>query len=451
MEDTICAISTSLGVGAISIIRISGNNAIKIVNGIFKGKNLSKVKSHTIHYGYIVFNNEVIDEVLVSIMKSPKTFTMEDVVEINCHGGISTTNKILEILICNGCRMAEPGEFSKRAFLNGRIDLTKAEAISDLITVKTDEARKIAINQLQGKTTNMIKNLRKILIDIISNIEVNIDYPEYLDIREVTINDIKNEITNIKKQLEKIITEYEEGKIIKDGIKTVIVGSPNAGKSSILNALLDDNKAIVTDIPGTTRDIVEGNINLSGVILNVIDTAGIRKTEDKIEKIGIEKSIKSIIDADLVLIIIDSSKNLNDDSKEILEKTKNKTSIIVLNKNDLPSKIDPLIFEDRNWISINTINKDEINKLKNKIRELFNLEQITKSDYNLITNVRQISKIKESLNIIKKVSIDIKSSPMLDMIEIDLKEIWNILGEIIGDTYDEELLDNLFSKFCVGK
>ena len=451
MSDTICAISTSLGVGAISIIRVSGIDAIKIVNKIFKGTNLEKSLTHTIHYGFIIDNEEIIDEVLVSIMKAPKTFTKEDVVEINCHGGISSTNKVLELLLINGCRLAEPGEFTKRAFLNGRIDLMEAEAIMDLINSKTEKARKIAINQMSGNSSKLIKKLREDLIKIISNIEVNIDYPEYEDIYEVTINDIKEKMHYFKDILTKIINDSRDGKILSEGIKTVIVGRPNVGKSSILNKLLDDNKAIVTDIPGTTRDIVEGTVSIDGIVLNIIDTAGIRETEDIVEKIGVTKSLDKINEADLVLIILNNNDKLSDDDINILEKTKEKANIVVINKKDLDNKIDTKYLEDRIVVKTDTVSENGINELKNKIKELFNFDKIEKSDYNYITNTRQISKIKECLNKIEDINQSINNSIPLDMIEIDLRDIWDILGEIIGEKYSEELLDQLFSRFCVGK
>ena len=451
MNDTICAISTALGVGAISIVRVSGNDAIKIVNKLFSGKDLEKVDSHTIHYGFITNKDEKIDEVLVSVMKSPKTFTMEDVVEINCHGGIATTNKVLELLLLNGCRLAEPGEFTKRAFLNGRINLMEAEAVMDLINGKTEESRRIAINNLQGMGSNLIYNLREDLINIISNIEVNIDYPEYNDIYEVTVNDIKNKLSFFKHSLEKIINEYENGKILKDGIKTVIVGRPNVGKSSILNKLLKDEKAIVTDIPGTTRDIVEGEISFDGILLNIIDTAGIRETNDIVEKIGVEKSISKINEADLVLIILNNNEELNTIDLDILDKTKDKTSIVVINKDDLESKIDLDKLNNRNIVYTNTKDLLGIESLKEKIKELFNLEEIKKQDYNYITSTRSIAKIKECLLKLNDINNSLDNEMPLDMIEIDLRDIWNILGEIIGESYTEELLDELFSKFCVGK
>ena len=451
MNDTICAISTSLGVSAISIIRVSGKDAIEIANKIFKGKDLTKVLSHTINYGHIIDKEEIIDEVLVSVMKAPKTFTKEDVVEINVHGGIATTNKVLELLLNNGCRLAEPGEFTKRAFLNGRIDLMEAEAVMDIINGKTEEARKLAIANLSGKGSKLISDLRDDLIDIISNIEVNIDYPEYNDIYEVTVNDLKYKIGKFRESLEKIVREYNDTRIIKDGINTVIVGRPNVGKSSILNKLLDDDKAIVTDIPGTTRDIVEGSISFNGFMLNIIDTAGIRETSDVVEKIGVEKSLEKINEADLVLVVLNNNEELTEMDKDILEKTKDKTSIIVINKKDLDKKIDESYLKNREIVYTDTINTFGIKDLKDKINDLFNLEKLKQSDYNFITNTRQISKIKECLSKLDDIDKGMDNELPLDILEIDLRGIWDTLGEIIGESYQEELLDELFSKFCVGK
>ena len=451
MSDTICAISTSLGVGAVSMIRVSGKEAISIVNKLFDGDNLNNVDTHTIHYGFIVNNDEKIDEVLVTVMRAPKTFTREDVVEINCHGGIATTNKVLELLLLNGCRLAEPGEFTKRAFLNGRINLMEAEAVADLINGKTEEARKVAMSQMQGNGAKLISKLRGDLVGLISNIEVNIDYPEYQDIYEVTVKDIKEKINYFHDSLTNIINNYENGRILTDGIKTVIVGRPNVGKSSILNKLLDYNKAIVTDIPGTTRDVVEGSISFNGILLNIIDTAGIRDTDDVVEKIGVEISLNKINEADLVLVILNNNEELNEVDLDILDKTKDKTSIIVINKNDLDSKIDLSKLEGREIVYTNTVTLEGIDTLKEKITELFKLDEIKKNDYNYITNIRQITKIKECLKRIDDIKESLNNETPLDMIEIDLRDIWEILGEIIGESYTEELLDELFSKFCVGK
>ena len=322
MNDTIVAISTAMGVGAISIVRLSGNDAINIVNNCFKGKDLTKVESHTINYGHLLDNGEVIDEVLVSVMKAPRTYTMEDVVEINCHGGIISTKRILETMLTNGARLAEPGEFTKRAFLNGRIDLVKSEAVMDIIDSKTEEANKLALSQLTGTTSNMIHSFREKLKQLLASIEVNIDYPEYHDIEVITKEQVSSEIVKMKQELEKVIKESKNSTLIKEGIKTVIVGRPNVGKSSILNKLLEQDKAIVTDIAGTTRDIVEGEINLDGILLNIIDTAGIRSTDDVVEKIGVEKSISMIEDADLVIVVLNNNEPLTAEDKEILSKTK---------------------------------------------------------------------------------------------------------------------------------
>ena len=451
MNDNIVAISTAMGVGAISIVRVSGNNSISIVNSIFKGKDLTKQESHTIHYGYIVDKDEIIDEVLVSIMKAPRTYTTEDIVEINCHGGITTTNKVLEVLLKKGTRLAEPGEFTKRAFLNGRIDLTKSEAVIDLLESKTDSARKLAINQLQGKTFNMIDSFRNRIRDLISSIEVNIDYPEYYDIEVVTIEKIKEETKKMKEELSDIIKESNNSQIIKHGIDTLIIGKPNVGKSSILNKFLDEEKAIVTDIAGTTRDIVEGQVTLNNICLNIIDTAGIRETEDKVEKIGVEKSLSLIDKADLVIVVLNGNEEISNEDLELLEKTKDKNPIVVINKNDLEQKIDKEKLKDYIVVSTNTNNIDGIDSLKNKIIEMFNLEQIETKDYNYLTNVRQISLAKLSLEKLEEVQRGIEEDLPIDMVEIDLRDCFDLLGEIIGKTYTDEIIDNLFEKFCVGK
>lgn len=451
MNDTIAAISTTLGIGAISIIRVSGNDAIKIVNKIFKGKNLEKVETHTINYGHIVDKDEIIDEVLVSVMKSPKTFTTEDVVEINCHGGISTTNKVLELVLNNGARLAEPGEFTKRAFLNGRIDLTQAESVMDLINSKNESKRKVAIKGLNGYVSNIIRNLRQEILELLASIEVNIDYPEYEDAIVMTNDIVKPKITEIKEKLTKIINESENGKILTSGIKTIIIGKPNVGKSSILNRLLDEEKAIVTDIEGTTRDTVEGSITINGVSLNIIDTAGIRETEDIVEKIGVEKSLSLINEADLIVIVLNNNEELTEEDKKILTACKDKKVIVVINKSDLERKINLDDIKYQNIVYTNTIDLNGINSLKEKIVELFNLNELEQQDYTYLSNVRQISLAKEAYQILEEVDNGIKNEVPVDMIEIDIKRAWEKLGEIIGETYTEELIDQLFSQFCLGK
>ncbi len=451
MNDTIAAISTTLGVCAISIIRVSGNDAIKIVNKIFKGKNLEKVETHTINYGHIVDKDEIIDEVLVSVMKSPKTFTTEDVVEINCHGGISTTNKVLELVLNNGARLAEPGEFTKRAFLNGRIDLTQAESVMDLINSKNESKRKVAIKGLNGYVSNIIRNLRQEILELLASIEVNIDYPEYEDAIVMTNDIVKPKITEIKEKLTKIINESENGKILTSGIKTIIIGKPNVGKSSILNRLLDEEKAIVTDIEGTTRDTVEGSITINGVSLNIIDTAGIRETEDIVEKIGVEKSLSLINEADLIVIVLNNNEELTEEDKKILTACKDKKVIVVINKSDLERKINLDDIKYQNIVYTNTIDLNGINSLKEKIVELFNLNELEQQNYTYLSNVRQISLAKEAYQILEEVDNGIKNEVPVDMIEIDIKRAWEKLGEIIGETYTEELIDQLFSQFCLGK
>lgn len=447
MDDTIAAISTALGVGAISIIRVSGKDSIKIVNKIFD-KDLTQAKTHTIHYGHIVYNNEIIDEVLISIMLSPKTFTTEDIVEINCHGGISTTNKILELVLLNGARLAEPGEFTKRAFLNGRIDLTQAEGIMNLIESKSDTARTMSIKQLTGSVSNLISSLRTDLVNIISNIEVNIDYPEYEDIEVVTNDKILPSILKIKEKLKKIIKNAENGKLINEGINIGIIGKPNVGKSSLLNTLLEEEKAIVTDIEGTTRDIVEGKFILNGIVCNIIDTAGIRKTNDLVESIGVNKSLEIIDKADLIIFMLNNNEELTEEEQELLNKINNKKHIIVINKIDLDNK---LIIPNKNAIQISIKDNKGLDLLKNRIIEMFNLEEITTNDMTYLSNARSISILKKSLNMLEEIINNIKNNTPIDIIEIDLKNVWSSLGEIIGETYTDELIDEIFSRFCLGK
>ena len=451
MNDTIAAISTAMGVGAISIIRVSGKDSIKIVNEIFTGKDLNEVPTHTVHYGHIVDEKIPIHEVLITVMKSPKTYTKEDIVEINCHGGINTTNKILETVLNHGARLAEPGEFTKRAFLNGRLDLSQSEAVMDVINSKSNDDRILALKSLEGQTTKKIKKFRAELNDLISHIEVNIDFPEYNDIEVMTKNKIEKKLKNQITELKKIIEQSEDRQIIKAGIKTLIVGRPNVGKSSILNNLLEYDKAIVTNIEGTTRDIVEGNILLKGIPLNIIDTAGIRKTSDVIEQIGVKKSLSLINEADLVLVVLNGNEELTSEDLEILDKTKDKTSIVVINKSDLPQKINKDLLTNRIVVESTTTNEFGLENLKSKIVEMFNLDQISTLDQTYLNNARQLSLAKEALSSLEEAEKSSINNVPVDLIQIDLMDAFTKLGEIIGITYSEEVINNLFKNFCVGK
>ena len=444
MNDTICAISTALGVGAISIIRVSGDEAIDIVNKIFD-KDLTKKESHTINYGHIVYNGEIIDEVMVSIMKSPKTFTKEDIVEINSHGGVAV------ILLLEGARLAEPGEFTKRAFLNGRIDLVEAESIMDLIESKTETSRKLAISGMEGKVSKLVKNIIDNLVKVNANIEVNIDYPEYEDIEIVTKEKIEEMSKYINKELTKLLNESENGKLIKDGINTLILGRPNVGKSSILNKLIEEDKAIVTSVAGTTRDIVEGQIRVNGILLNIIDTAGVRETEDIVEKIGVEKSLSLVNDADLIILVFNNNEKLTDDDKKLLEYTKEKKRIIVINKIDLENNLDISNLKNERIVKISALKDSGIESLKNEINDMFNLEEINLGDFTYLSNSRQISLVKKAVEISKNLEDALNNDVPIDLLEIDIKEICEILGEIIGESYDDKLIDTLFSNFCLGK
>ncbi len=448
MDDTIAAISTAQGIGAISIIRVSGPKAFEIVSKIFSNKKFLEAPSHTIHYGYIVDNGKKIDEVLVSKMNGPKTFTSEDVAEINAHGGITTTNEILELVLVNGARLAEPGEFTKRAFLNGRIDLTEAEGIMDLINSKTDKAREMALNQVSGEVSNLIRDLRNDLAGIISNIEVNIDYPEYEDTPVMTNNKVKNSLNSLEKKINNILEKSNEGEIIKNGIKTVIAGKPNVGKSSLLNRLLGEDRAIVTDVQGTTRDSIEASLVIDNIVLNLIDTAGIRDTSDTVESIGVSKSLSLIDQADLVLFVLNYNEEMTADERMILEKIRDKNHIIIVNKTDLEKKLDTSELDNPIYISI----KDDknIDEIKDRIKELFNLEKIETGDLTYLTSARSKAILRQVLDSVSDVREGIDNYP-IDIVEIDLKKIWNLLGDIIGENYSEELLDELFSRFCVGK
>ncbi len=448
---TIVGIATTTGIGAISIIRLSGPDAIKIANQVFWGRNLNNVASHTIHYGYIVDNGEKIDEVLVTVMKKPKTYTKEDVVEINCHGGISTTNKVLEVLLTHGCEVAEPGEFTKRAFLNGRIDLLEAEGVMSIINAQTDLNRQLAFNQLKGSVSRKIIAEREKLTRLLANIAVNIDYPEYEDIEEVNYEMIKNITKDVKKKLNQIYKESKQGKIIEEGIKTVIIGKPNVGKSSLLNALIEENKAIVTDVAGTTRDVVEGKLNIGGVLLNLADTAGIRKTVDEIEKIGVEKSMELINQAELVLLVLDNSQRITAEEKKIIEKIKEKNYILVINKVDLVGKIEKSKFPADKIVETSVFDEKTIYNLKTKINEMFRLEKLSQKDLTYLTSARSIALLQKVLKILDEIEAGVKSNKAIDVLEIDIRRAWKELGLITGEVFEDELIDNIFENFCLGK
>ncbi len=449
MYDTICAISTSIGIGAISIVRITGPEAIDIVDKVFSG-NLKDKETHTIHYGHIIDNGNVIDECLVMLMRSPKTYTTEDTVEINCHGGISTTGKILEILINNGARLAEPGEFTKRAFLNGRINLLEAESVNDLIVAKTDAARILAINNVDGKLTKKIRKLREKIVKILSNIEVNIDYPEYTDEVVVTHELMNKYLSEITKDLDNLVSGAKNGRLIKDGVNIAIIGKPNVGKSSILNYLLDEDKAIVTNIPGTTRDIIEGTITLNGVALNFIDTAGIRETDDVVEKIGVDKSKSVAKNADIIIYVLNNNEEISPEELETMGKIEAEKTIIFVNKSDLKQKIN-LGNISREIILGNTVSDNGLDDLLVAIKNKLNLDNIVNKDMSYLSNIREITLVNKASDALNSAKISLEEGLPIDMIEIDLKRAWEYLGEIIGDAYEEELVDNIFSNFCLGK
>ena len=448
--DTIVAISTALGEGAISIVRLSGKDAINIVNSIFT-RDLEKTESHKVLYGYIKDKEEIVDEVLVTFMKGPKSYTMEDIVEISCHGSIATTKKILEVILLKGARLAEKGEFTKRAFLNGRIDLIEAEGINELLNSDSELNRKVSINKVSGKLSSLIKKFKDNLLNIISDIAVNIDYPEYTDIYVTTNENIKNEVDYIEKSLNDILKNSVDGEIIKTGIKTAIIGRPNVGKSSILNRLLDYDKAIVTNIPGTTRDLVEGSILIDGVTFNLIDTAGIRETDDIVERHGVNKSLEQIEEANLVILVLNNNEEITDYDKDLIEKSKNKKRIIVVNKTDLENKLDINNLNLENVIYINTIEQEKVDILKEKIIELFNLGALNSSDLMILTNARQINLAKEALEILKDVKVALNNNDPIDLIEIDLKNIYEKLSEMLGEGSKLDVIDRVFERFCVGK
>ncbi len=445
--DTIVAISTAIGSGAISIIRLSGQDAFDIVNKSFRGKDLSSLPTNTIVYGKLYDKDEYVDEVLVSVFKEHHSYTSENVVEINCHGSMFVANKILEMMIDNGARMAEPGEFTKRAFLNGRIDLTRAEAVMDVINSQTEGSLKCANVAMRGDVYNLIKNFREKLIKCIAKIEVNIDYPEYEDEFVVTNEYLKPILLELKDELASILDKSKMSTIIKNGINTAIIGSPNVGKSSLLNALLGEEKAIVTNIAGTTRDTIEGKVNIGGIILNLIDTAGVRETVDEVERIGVLKTNKVLNEAELIILILDNNRLLNDVDKELLEKTKNKNRIILMNKIDLEKKND----YKGDVLEVSLLDENFIPIIENKIKDVCNISNINSIDATYIGNARQLSYIKKALKSIDDALSGINAGYPVDLINIDITNSWKDLGELIGEGNPEELINNLFTNFCLGK
>ncbi|WP_314611187.1 tRNA uridine-5-carboxymethylaminomethyl(34) synthesis GTPase MnmE [uncultured Granulicatella sp.] len=457
--DTIAAISTAPGEGAIGIVRISGEDAIRIADEVYrlKDKRLNEQASHTIHYGHIVNpkNDEVIDEVMVTVLRAPKTFTREDIVEINCHGGIVAINRILQLVLRMGARLAEPGEFTKRAFLNGRIDLSQAEAVMDLIRAKTDKSMQMAMRQLDGELSKLIQNLRQEILNTLAQVEVNIDYPEYDDVEEMTLQLLREKTEQVSRGIRALLNTASQGKILRDGLKTAIVGRPNVGKSSLLNVLLREEKAIVTDIAGTTRDTIEEYVNVRGVPLQLIDTAGIRETDDVVERIGVERSRKALNEADFVLLILNQSEELMDEDLRLLEQTKDFKRIILLNKTDLPTKIDmgkvKEFATDSEIVTTSMLKKEGIDQLEEKIADYFFQGQMNERDATYLSNTRHIALLEKAEQALQEVANGVDMGMPVDLIQIDFTRAWDLLGEITGDTVQDELLTQLFSQFCLGK
>ncbi|HCV0652845.1 TPA: tRNA uridine-5-carboxymethylaminomethyl(34) synthesis GTPase MnmE [Staphylococcus aureus] len=456
--DTITSISTPMGEGAIGIVRLSGPQAVEIADKLYKGKHLlNDVPSHTINYGHIIDpeSKEVIEEVMVSVLRAPKTFTREDIIEINCHGGILTINRVLELTMTYGARMAEPGEFTKRAFLNGRIDLSQAEAVMDFIRSKTDRASKVAMNQIEGRLSDLIKKQRQSILEILAQVEVNIDYPEYGDVEDATTEFLLEQSKEIKQEINRLLDTGAQGKIMREGLSTVIVGKPNVGKSSMLNNLIQDNKAIVTEVAGTTRDVLEEYVNVRGVPLRLVDTAGIRETEDIVEKIGVERSRKALSQADLILFVLNNNEALTQEDYTLYEVVKNEDVIVIVNKMDLEQNIDinevKDMIGDTPLIQTSMLKQEGIDELEIQIRDLFFGGEVQNQDMTYVSNSRHISLLKQARQTIQDAIDAAESGVPMDMVQIDLTRTWEILGEIIGETASDELIDQLFSQFCLGK
>ena len=458
-NDTIAAISTPVGEGGISIIRISGEDAVVVAKRLYRGsKDLAQVASHTINYGHIVDpdTGAEVDEVMVSVMRAPHTYTCEDVVEINCHGGLLATNRILQLVLSYGARMAEPGEFTKRAFLNGRIDLSQSEAVMDLIRAKTDKSMKVALNQLDGDLSRLIRHLRQDILDVLAQVEVNIDYPEYDAVEEMTTKMLKEKALDIQQRIQALLKTAKQGKVLREGLATAIIGRPNVGKSSLLNTLLHEDKAIVTDVAGTTRDVIEEYVNVDGVPLKLIDTAGIRDTDDTVEKIGVERSKRALDAADLILLLIDSSAPLTTEDRELLTATHGKQRIVILNKTDLPRRVDldelKKLTDGDALIETSIVKHEGMDQLGQQISKMFFNEGIESSQNNvMVTNARHIGLLHQANAALSDVLKGINAGMPVDLVQIDMTRCWDLLGEITGDSYQDELLDQLFSQFCLGK
>ncbi len=456
-EDTIAAIATALGEGSIAVVRVSGPEAINSVAKLFRSKlDLREATSHTVQYGWIIDpqSDRRIDEVLVTVMKGPRSFTAEDVVEISTHGGIVAVKSVLELVLRHGVRLAEPGEFTKRAFLNGRIDLAQAEAVIDLIRSKSDRAFQVARRQAEGAVSKKIFPLRQQLIELIAHVEVNIDYPEH-DVEDVTAELIRSNCRQVREEVNELLQRSNEGKILREGIVTAIVGRPNAGKSSLLNALARENKAIVTDIPGTTRDIVEESVSLSGIPLRLLDTAGIRETEDIVEQIGVERSHGALNDADLILLVLNRHEELHEDERKLLQQLKDRSTIIVVNKIDLPEKLDTAEIErdypSERIVYLSAKEGQGIEQLERAVTGMFFSGAVESGDITYVSNTRHITLLHQTRQSLEDAIQATFEGVPIDLIQIDITASWESLGQILGDAAGDSLLDHIFSQFCLGK
>ncbi|GLO68230.1 tRNA modification GTPase MnmE [Oceanobacillus kimchii] len=455
--DTITAISTPVGEGAIAIVRLSGPEAIAITSQIFEGKNLQEAPSHTIQYGKIIdpSTNEVAEEVMVSVMRAPKTFTREDVVEINCHGGMVAVNRVLEIILAKGVRLAEPGEFTKRAFLHGRIDLSQAEAVMDLIRAKTDKAMSVALKQMDGRLSKLIQKLRQELLETVAHVEVNIDYPEYDDVEEMSHAMMKEKSKEVRDELDKLLQIAQQGKILREGLSTAIIGRPNVGKSSLMNTLVQENKAIVTEIPGTTRDIIEEYVNVRGVPLRLVDTAGIRETEDIVERIGVDRSRQVLKESDLILFVLNYNEPLSEDDMKLFEAVDGLEYIVIINKTDLQQQLDldkvREFAKERPVVTTALLEEQGVDELEKAIADTFFTGDIDTGDMTYVSNVRHIQLLKQAKQALEDAMEGIELGMPMDIVQIDVTRSWEFMGEIIGDTASDSLIDQLFSQFCLGK